>query len=325
MGIVMTIRMVLLFVGVTLAVSPLQPQAIAAPEKADLPVSAITPFVIPGAVQVDLPSRITGRTYRIYLQQLGIAPNAGWPVVYVLDGDATFAGLASQNLLRIVSGESGVILVGIAYPNGAESVRLRMHDLTPSPANAWTLAIADPGADPKDAGGAEAFHRFMMEELRPWITSKYPVNAAAQTLMGYSLGGLFALHVLFHHPEAYRTFVAGSPSIWWNNRELLLEEPGFVEAVRSGRVAPRILITSDGWEQNPPSFTLPSDPAQRAARMKTAALVRMVDNARDLAHSLDAFRGSLGYEVHYLLLPEETHDTGEAASITHGFNFALTP
>ncbi len=53
----------------------------------------------------------------------------------------------------------------------------------------------------------------MMEELRPRIAAACKVDPADQTLMGYSLGGLFTRGVLFHHPETYRTYVAGSPSI----------------------------------------------------------------------------------------------------------------
>jgi hypothetical protein len=75
---------------------------------------------------------------------------------------------------------------------------------------------------PGDYGGAEAFHHFMMEELRARIRGLYRVDLHNQSLMGYSLGGLFALHVLFEQPDSYSTFVVGSPSIWWNDREVLL-------------------------------------------------------------------------------------------------------
>lgn len=57
-------------------------------------------------------------------------------------------------------------------------------------------------------------------------------------------GGLFALGVLFDHTDAYCTIVAGSPSIWWNERELLQNEARFAAAVKAGKVSTPLLITS---------------------------------------------------------------------------------
>jgi len=165
----------------------------------------------------------------------------------------------------------------------------------------------------------------MMEELRPRIAAAYQIDPIDQTLMGYSLGGLFTLGVLFHHPEAYRTYVAGSPSIWWNSREVLKDEAGFAAAVRAGKVAPRILITSDAWEQDPPASALPPPGPNRDAEVKALAAARMVDNARDLAGRLTALTGQRGYKVQYVLFPEETHETGIPASASRGLVFALTP
>ena len=49
------------------------------------------------AVQFDLPSKITGRPYRIYVAKPSAAPpKGGWPVIYVLDADFTLATASSQ-------------------------------------------------------------------------------------------------------------------------------------------------------------------------------------------------------------------------------------
>ncbi|HEY0784936.1 MAG TPA: alpha/beta hydrolase-fold protein [Acidobacteriaceae bacterium] len=64
-----------------------------------------------------------------------------------------------------------------------------------------------------DYGGAEGFHRFLTEELSPLIVQSFGANPGNQSPMGYSFGGLYALHVLFEHPDSYRSYVIGSPSI----------------------------------------------------------------------------------------------------------------
>lgn len=294
---------------------------------ATVALPATEPAVIPFSIQFDLPSRITGRTYRILLHRPQSAPpKDGWPVIYLLDSRNTFATAASQVLLRTSHGQSGSLVVGIGYPEAAATSTLRVFDLTPSvppPSSPGATLVA--GSKPSDFGGATLFHRFMIEELRPVIAAMAPVDAKNQSLIGYSLGGLFALCVLFDHPDAYHTIVAGSPSIWFNDRELLRKEPGFAAAVRAGRVTTRVLITSDGWEQTPPDSQLPTDAKQRTAALKTAAEYAMVDNAKGLASRLGGLKGAIGYNVRYVLFPEETHLTGNPSATSRGVAFTFIP
>ncbi len=239
----------------------------------------MAPMVMPNAQQFDMTSKITGRTYRILVSiPKGPAPTDGFPVFYMLDGGVSFPAAMTRVLLSF--GAPPVVLVGVAYPDASKTLSLRNWDLTPSGPNAWGLKNGlQPGTTAADYGGGEKFHRFMMEELRPAIAAAAPVNLKKQALMGYSLGGLFTLSVMFRHPEAYQTYVAGSPSIWWNEREVLKDEAGFEAAVRAGKVAPRILITSAGWEQSGGPDLPPAGKA-RDDLVKQLAAARMVDNAR---------------------------------------------
>lgn len=319
--------MVARLIALAAAVATVVPLAAAqtpATPAATVAVPVTAPATDPFAVQFDLPSKITGRTYRISLHRpLGTAPQGGWPTIYVLDSSTSFATAASQVLLRSVTGQAGALVVGIGYPQAAATMKLRGYDLTPSVPLPGTMN--EPGFKPSDFGGAALFHRFMIEELRPVIAAMAPVDSNNQSLIGYSLGGLFALDVLFDHPQAYRTIVAGSPSIWWNMRELLRKEAGFAAAVRAGKVSTRVLITADEWEQFLPASELPSDPKARAAALKEAADAAMVDNAKRLAARLGALRGAPGYRVRYVLFPEETHLTGIPASTSRGVAFTFLP
>ena len=284
---------------------------------------ATSPAMLPLAVQFDLPSKITGRTYRIYVSRpVTPPPKDGYPVLYVMDGDIAFATASGQVILGSLTGKGASLVVGVAYPNFLATTTLRGRDLTPSQPNAAARASAGAGkARPEDYGGADDFHRFMMEELRPLIAQMNKVDPASQSLMGYSLGGLFTLHVMFHHPEAYRSYVAGSPSIWWNDREVLGGEAEFAKAVRVGKVSPRLLITSDSWEQDKNAPDMPTSGKARDEAMASMNRARMVDNARELANRLKAIKGGPGYEVTYVLFPEETHNTGIPASTSRGVAF----
>lgn len=303
--------------------------AIAVPAAAQQVVApappAVEPARLPLSVQFDLPSKITGRTYRIYVAKpITPPPKGGWPVIYVLDANIAFAIAASQMVLRMNSGQEAAVIVGVGYPEPLAGKKLRLHDLTPSKPLPSTLS-ADPNAKPEDFGGAADFHRFMIEELRPQVATLAPVDTGNQSLIGHSLGGLFALGVLFDHPNAYKTIVAASPSIWWNNRELLQKEAGFAAAVRAGTVSTRLLITASQWEQDPNAPGLPVDPVKRAAKLKEMAEDKMVDNAHGLAARLSALKGAPGYRVRYVLFPEETHLTGVPAAISRGVAFSFAP
>src|SRR6185437_581858 len=144
-------------------------------------------------------------------------------------GQLTFPIAATMSGALMMQG-GAVLVVGVGYP--ADDLLtpqlMRLRDLTPP--TPLENILAQPGMPPpraEDYGGADAFHRFLTEELRPAIAKAYKVNPADQTLYGHSLGGLFTLSVLFQHAEAYRTYAASSPSIWWNKRALLGGEAAF--------------------------------------------------------------------------------------------------
>jgi uncharacterized protein len=306
--------------ALTLALAAQAPVGRAAEAEAP-PLPAMGPATLPLTSQFDLTSKITGRTYRIFVSRpIGAAPKGGFPVLYVLDGGMTYPIAAGQAMLGALGGRRQLLVVGVAYPNILEALTLRGRDLTPSRPDAATLVMAG-GSKADDFGGGEDFHRFMMEELRPLIARTNAVDPADQSLMGYSLGGLFALHVMFHHPDAYRNYVAGSPSIWWNGREVLKGEADFASAVRAGKAAPRLLITSDGWEQSTEAPGFPASGKARARAVAAQNASRMIGNARELAGRLKAIKGPPGYEVRYALFPEETHNSGIPASTSRGVAF----
>lgn len=283
-----------------------------------------SPAEVTGAVQFDLDSKITGRTYRIFISTpFAPPPPQGYPVITVLDADPSFAIAAGQSILRSLSGAEGALVVGVGYANPLASLMLRRRDLTAGPPLDSAAEVLRP-TDPEAYGGAEDFHRFLTEELRPLIAGAYATDAAEQTLVGYSLSGLFAVQVLFTHPEAYRTVVAGSPSLYWRDREVLQHEAAFARRVEAGEIAPRVLITSAGLEQDPASYHVPPGP-DREKILQEVVDAAMVDNARSLAERLQALKGAPGYQADYVVFAGETHNTGIPAAISRAVAFALKP
>jgi predicted alpha/beta superfamily hydrolase len=282
------------------------------------------PAVLPFTSEFDVASKISGRSYRVFVfQPLVPPPEGGYPVVYFTDGNLSFPIAMAMAASFQLSGKP-VLAVGVGYANPLELFQLRTRDLTPP--TPLANIRAQPGLPPPTAenyGGADEFRRFLVEELRPAIAAAYPASADDQTLFGYSLGGLFVLHVLFNHPTSFRTFATASPSIWWNKRAVLRDEKRLTAAVSGKTAAPRVLITVGADEQKTPTEAPPGmTPAETRKLMREA---RMVDNAGELAARLAGLKGGRGYDTQFQAFEREDHLTSMAAAISRALAFALRP
>jgi len=294
----------------------------AAPGRAQQAAIHLEPATMRGAVQFDLPSQATGQTYRIYAHKPASPPPAsGYPVVYLTDGDLTFGPAATRTALEGLAKDlrpSLIVGIGYASPERLAWLKLRTGDLTPTARK----PEANSPIDTAGSGNADRFYKFISEELRAALAAVAPIDPADQTLYGHSLGGLFALHILFTHPDAFRTYVASSPSIWWDNRSVLKEEPAFAAAVSAGKYAPRVLILSAGEEQSIPKGPLPEGMTLEQMK-KMIPEARMIDNAKELADRLRALKGKPGYEVGFHLFEGESHSTVIPGSISRALDFAV--
>lgn len=148
-------------------------------------------------------------------------------VAYVLDGGFGIVAPA----VAYVGGTRAMLpayVVTIAYAPGRRGSRER--DML------FADAIRPDGSQAK-GGGGEAFMAFLLEELRPFIEARYPVDPGKSVLAGDSLAGLFTANVLARKPDAFSGYLIGSPSVW--------ADPGVVDrlsrTVRGG-TPPRVFV-----------------------------------------------------------------------------------
>ncbi|MEB6665491.1 alpha/beta hydrolase-fold protein [Acinetobacter vivianii] len=168
-----------------------------------------------------LKSKYTAQEYLIQISTPDrTAPVEGFPVLYVLDGNAAFESAA--NIAKSVGaganrlGLNPVVIVAVGYPDqNTFDVQKRALDYTPK-------TSAEFQAQAKyQYGGADQFIQFLDKELKPAISSRIKVNAQQQSLFGHSFGGLFALHTFFSKPQTFQRYIAASPSLWFDNYALL--------------------------------------------------------------------------------------------------------
>ncbi|HET6631760.1 MAG TPA: alpha/beta hydrolase-fold protein [Rhodanobacteraceae bacterium] len=133
-----------------------------------------------------------------------------YPVLYMPDGGMRedFPHVATDVDRLIRAGQMRpMIVVGIENTQ-------RRRDMT-----APTSVASDRTIAPR-VGGAAAFRAFIAEELMPDVRKRYRSNGHT-AIIGESLAGLFVIETLFAQPRLFDTWIALSPSLWWNDQALV--------------------------------------------------------------------------------------------------------
>jgi len=78
-------------------------------------------------------------------------------------------------------------------------------------------------------GGSAAFRAFLKEELIPEIQRRYRTTGE-RAIVGESLAGLFVVETLFLEPDLFDTYIALSPSLWWNDSKMALGARDWLKA-----------------------------------------------------------------------------------------------
>lgn len=216
-----------------------------------------------------------------------------------------------------------VVAVGYGTENSAEILRRRWYDFSPTEPGKPELDGWRKSGLPLDRfGGADAFRRFLVEELRPLVARAYRIDPRDQTLFGHSMGGLFATYVLLNYPADFRTVAIASPSLYRNADTVLAAAPAFRARVERGEAAPRILLMAGGDESV--VTRAPAPPGMSRTEIQAAiGLRRMVLNTIELADRLREVKGGQGYEVGLMIFPDENHVSVVAGAISRAMTFAV--
>ncbi len=208
--------------------------------------SQSTEVSIAGSITKKFTSKIVpGQEYVLHISlPAGYAGSSKkYPVIYLMDSQWDFP------LLTALYGEQyfdgfipQAIIVGITWggthPN-PDSLRAR--DYTPT--NEKRLP---------QSGGADNFLSVIKNEIFPLVESNYPVDVNDKTLVGCSLGGLFAMYTLFTHTDMFNRYVAASPAFTWDNNVLNKYEAQF--NTNAFNTTAKLFMCIGGVETNVPGF-----------------------------------------------------------------------
>lgn len=185
------------------------------------------PVTLDGTEQWTMTSA-EGREYRIMisLPEGDVPWTGGYPVIYLLDGNAYFPAFHAAK--RAQKRLQGSILVAIGYPSDTplDFVR-RAFDLSPS---------QPPERNEPPQGGQDLFLDFIEQRLMPKVAERFAVDQDQRSLVGHSFGGMFGVYTLFTRPALFQHVVAVSPSMWWRDRYLLAHERAFTRQAHAGKL-----------------------------------------------------------------------------------------
>jgi predicted alpha/beta superfamily hydrolase len=129
-------------------------------------------------------------------------PDRKLPAIYALDAGYSIAGPMAQ-MMAGVGTMSPAYVVSVGYGEGQPDGHNT--DLLHRPVTEGGVTYG---------GGGARFQAFLIEELRPFLEARYPLDPRHASLFGHSFGGLFAANVLAESPDAFDGYVIASPSVW---------------------------------------------------------------------------------------------------------------
>ena len=129
-------------------------------------------------------------------------------------------------------------------------------------------------------------------------------------MIGWSLGGLFALNALFHRPEIFSRYLIVGPSLWWENRLPFAWEKAWAAA--HDDLPARVFLAVGSEEEAPGGGWL-----SEGFSDEIIAWFRQVTNFRAFTRALRA-RKYPGLRLDSVVFPGEYHMTVYPAAVARG-------
>lgn len=227
-------------------------------------------------------------------------PDASYPLLVVFDGQ--HVGEGGFDLVRILDrlAREGRLRRHVVV--GVASTEDRTAEYTFSRTSYEHLrATTRPRAATRD----ERLADFVVEDVLPMVAvhARLEDDRAAGAALGFSYGGLAAIHLALRWPERFGRVIGLSPSLWWSARRTIAEFASY-----RGPSPVRMWIDVGTLEGRPRDI-----------------VPYMVDDARALVRAAELRGMKLGEDLGYLEIPNEDHDTGRVRHrLESALGFALS-
>lgn len=190
------------------------------------------------------------RHYRVWTAVPDKAPPAaGYPVLYMLDGNAVMDKLDDAFLQQLFAGSPPVI-VAIGYQTALPfDTAARAWDYTP-PLKTHEPRAGKPALPPRKTGGNDVFRQLLTETMVPQTEANLKIDPHQRAIWGHSYGGLFVLDA-WRKASPFGNYYSASPSLG-QALQSPLQASQSLDAVRF-RGKSLYLLEGDGKARGEPS------------------------------------------------------------------------
>ncbi|HHX2207520.1 TPA: siderophore esterase IroE [Klebsiella pneumoniae] len=190
------------------------------------------------------------RHYRVWTAVPDKAPPAaGYPVLYMLDGNAVMDKLDDAFLQQLFAGSPPVI-VAIGYKTALPfDTAARAWDYTP-PLKTHEPRAGKPALPPRKTGGNDVFRQLLTETMVPQTEANLKIDPHQRAIWGHSYGGLFVLDA-WRKASLFGIYYSASPSLG-QALQSPLQASQSLDAVRF-RGKSLYLLEGDGKARGEPS------------------------------------------------------------------------
>ncbi len=240
---------------------------------------AQSPFEIPRSQVIDITDPISGRTYPLYIKlPRSYDPQLSktYPVIYLTDALYSFQLISGATRFPMNSGTmQEFIIVAISYEKGSKGTQSRVRDYTPRKTQGWKLIT----------GKAVEHATFIRETVFNYVETHYRADSEKRTFVGNSWGGIFGVYILFSQPDMFSSYIIGSPSVWFADKDILSQPVAKSELIK------RVYMAVGGQES--PDFGQQQD---------------MVTDAKALAKKIEQ-QQSQSITLKFSVIENATHTT----------------
>jgi len=225
-----------------------------------------------------------GHVYEIFMAVPNKAPEkAGYPILYMLDGNAVFDRLTPDMLAQVPD----MVIVGIGYPTPyIHDVMARSRDYTP-PLPQRSEPTGRAASRP--TGEAAYFLEFVQGDLRTAAENGLHINTERRAIWGHSYGGLFSLFTLLTKPDAFSIYIPVSPSVSWGDDMLQTLAPNAPH--RQNSQPAKVLIMFGDQERRRNAPVEPEGQAAIRPNHATQTLLETLQQRSDLNVQSHVFEG----------------------------------
>ncbi len=273
--------------------------------------------MLPDTEQREIVSKTLGRTYEVFVslpRDYRENTSHRYPVLFITD--TTYAFPLVRSIARMVgdkgSGLEDFILVGLSYGKGDTPQQSRRRDYTPTPNGPRSATTSDMPGQPVLHGQAEAYRRFIRDEVFPVIASHYRADMARKTFAGHSYGALLGTHMLLTEPTMFQKYILSSPSLWYDQRVMFQREQNYTR--QHDDLPAQVFLSVGSYETIKPGAT---DPRYNSE-------VDLLGDMRRFEARLQA-HGYPGLSVESTVIADEDHLSVYPVAITRGLKWALPP